>query len=120
MYFSEWLKAEMEQRGMGVRELARQAGVSPGTISHILNGTRGPGPETCTKIARALDMPEILVFMKAGLMEETREETELTLRELYEILKDLPIEEQRAIVAEARDRYRDVHGEAPRPEPATT
>jgi hypothetical protein len=60
------------------------------------------------------------VFERAGLIDSAKSETELNLRELYEILKDLPIAEQRAIVAEARARYETVHGQHPEPANATS
>jgi len=105
MMFYEWLQAKMDEEGLGVRELCRMAGVSSGTISRVLNGTRGPGPVLCQKLARALRVPEILVFVEAGLISPARGAGEATLRELWELIPDLPVEEQRSIVAEARALY---------------
>ena len=105
MLFSEWLRGEMEKRGLGVRDLAGLADVEPSTISRALGEERGPGHELCQKLARALDLPEIAVFVQAGLMSQTTNPDELTLRELYGLLSELPPDDQRAILAEARARY---------------
>lgn len=118
MRFGEWLQIEMNARALGVRELARLAKVAPGTISRILTETRTPGADLCRNLASGLELPETVVFEAAGLLSPARGEGELTLRELYELLKGLPIEEQRAILAEARERWAAVHGE--QPEPATS
>jgi len=103
----------MDARGLGVRELARIAGVGSGTISRILTESRKPGPEVCQKLARAFGISETVVFVEAGLMSPARTATEVNLRELYDLLKDLPVSEQRAILAEARERWEAVHGESP-------
>ena len=105
MRFADWLRIEMEKRGLGVRDLAGLAYVEPSTISRALGEERGPGPELCQKLARALDLPEIVVFVQAGLMSQTTNPDELTLRELYRLLSALPPDDQRAILAEARARY---------------
>ena len=110
MRFGEWLQKEMDARGLGVRELARMAEIGPGTISRILTETRGPGPDGCQKLARVLKIPETVVFEQAGMLNPPRGSTDITLRELYELLDDLPVEEQRAILAEARQRWASVHG----------
>jgi len=87
--------------------------MSSGSMSLLMTEQRGPGPDVCQRIAQALDVSETLVFVEAGLLNPPRRETEANLRELYELLKDLPIEEQRAILAEARERWREQHGDAP-------
>jgi len=105
----------MRERGLGVRELGRLSGVGTGTISRLLSESRGVGPEVCQKLARALDLPEIVVFVQAGLMSQTANTEELTLRELYAILSELPPEAQRAILDEARARYGDAPSGRPAP-----
>ena len=110
MRFGQWLQQQMDARGLGVRELARIAKVNPGTISRLMTETRNPGPELCKKLAKALEIPEAIVFVEAGLMSPARTASEGTLRELYELLRDLPLEEQRAILDEARQRWQTVHG----------
>lgn len=120
MDFIEWLKAEMEKRDWSQNELARRAGVTSGHMSLVMTGMREPGPELCRGLARALGIPETVVFVEAGLMSSPRNSTEITLLELYELMEELPIEDQRAILREARERYHAVHGSEAGPEPATT
>lgn len=120
MTFGEWLETQMRERGLGVRELGRLSGVGTGTISRLLSESRGVGPDVCQKLARALGLPEIVVFVQAGLMSQTANTEELTLRELYAILSELPPAEQRAILAEARARYRGAQPVQTQPDPSTS
>jgi len=77
MEFSEWLREEMQKQGLGVRELARMANVSPAGISKVLNQYRGAGPELCQGLARALKLPQEEVLQRAGIL--TRPSTSLKL-----------------------------------------
>ena len=105
MTFIEWVAEQREQRGWTQNELARRMGTSSGRLSMILNEQRGFKADFCRELARALDLPEIVVFVQAGLMSQTTNPDELTLRELYGLLSALPPDDQRAILAEARARY---------------
>jgi transcriptional regulator with XRE-family HTH domain len=66
--FSEWLKSEMDKRGWNSADLSRRSGVYPAQISRILNKERGIGPESCLAFARALGVPPVEVFRRAGLL----------------------------------------------------
>lgn len=99
----EWIREELEKRGWSQNELARRAGITSGAMSFVMTGMRNPGPELCQGIARALDIPEIVVFEHAGLIGPARGE-ELTLRELWEIVSEMSIEEQRATLAYVREQ----------------
>ena len=103
--FAKWLKDQFETRGWTQNELARKAGTTSGHVSLVMSGLRQPGPELCRGVARALGIPEIVVFVQAGLMSQTANPDELTLRELYGLLSELPPDDQRAILAEARARF---------------
>jgi transcriptional regulator with XRE-family HTH domain len=120
MDFTEWLREQIEDRGWSQNELARRAGVTSGYVSMVMTQARKPGADFCTGVARALKVPEITVFVEAGLMSRTTNPEELTLRELYAILSDLPPSEQRAILAEARARYEAAPARRSAPDPATT
>ena len=104
MRFSEWLRAEIKKRGWSQEELAERMGITPAQVSYVLNEQRGPGDKFCRDLAYALKMSEIAIFVQAGRMSQTTNPEELTLRELYAILSELPPEEQRAILHEARAR----------------
>lgn len=47
-----------ESKNVGLRDLSRRAGVSPGAISEIEAGKRNPGPQTISKLSQALGVSE--------------------------------------------------------------
>lgn len=102
--FAEWLKKEMEKRGLRQVDLARRTGIGTGQISRILNMERGVGPESAVAIARALKIPPETVFRKAGLLPPAPDEPldhTPKVREivhLYEQLEDRDQDEVLAIV----------------------
>ena len=74
---------------MSQRQLALIAGLSPGTISHVLGGSRNPGLDFCEKIANAFDIPIILVLEKAGIISREdigRDSDMILLEHLYHSL----------------------------------
>lgn len=69
--FSDWLREEMDKRQWKPSDLANRAGVTDAALSRILAaGDRQPGPELCTKIAKAFGEPAEKVFRLAGLLPE--------------------------------------------------
>jgi transcriptional regulator with XRE-family HTH domain len=66
--FGDWLNRELEDRAWGNSDLARAAGLQPSTLSRIISGDRGIGPDACLGIARALRIQPEKVFRKAGLL----------------------------------------------------
>lgn len=98
MNFDEWLRDELNTRGMGVRELARASGLGSGTVSRILTGSRKPGPEFCQAIARALHLPEEEVLQRAGILTRPSPQIEL-FRQLSPAQQDAILAEMRALVA---------------------
>jgi transcriptional regulator with XRE-family HTH domain len=67
--FAKWLEKVLEMEGWTRADLARQAHVSPSSLSMIVNGQRNPGEELCSSIARALNIPPEIVFEEAGLLQ---------------------------------------------------
>lgn len=110
--FSEWLEKEMNRRGIGVRELARMADISPAGISKVINQYRDPGPDLCRAIARALKLPEEEIFIRAGLLESP----------LSQMFVDLTTEQREIILAEMRKMVEENERAATKaaPHPATT
>jgi transcriptional regulator with XRE-family HTH domain len=51
-----------------MNELARQASISSAHMSNVLNEKQKPGFDFCIGVARALGVPEIEVFQRAGLL----------------------------------------------------
>ncbi len=66
--FAQWLLDQISSRGWSQADLSRSANLTTAAVSRILTGTRGPGPETCVGIAKALNLPVSYVFQQAGLL----------------------------------------------------
>jgi transcriptional regulator with XRE-family HTH domain len=67
--FAKWLEKVLDLKGWSRADLARQAHVSPSSLSMIVNGQRNPGEEVCSAIAKALNIPPEIVFEEAGLLQ---------------------------------------------------
>ena len=63
--WAEALRQQLDLRGLTRQELARQAGIDPGTVSHLLRGGHTT-TETLEKIARALDVGLAELFLPPG------------------------------------------------------
>ena len=87
--FSEWLMEELKKREMSSADLSRQAGISKGAISHIVNSNRKPGTDMCLGISRAFNLPPEEVYRKAGLLPPVSEET-AKANELTYLASQLP------------------------------
>jgi transcriptional regulator with XRE-family HTH domain len=65
--FSEFIQKETERRNISQRELSKQANLSIKAVHYIINNPGSkPNVETCSKLARALDLPEALLLELAG------------------------------------------------------
>ncbi len=91
--FMDWLNSQLNQTGWGYNELARRAGVSGSTISHIMSGRNKPGFEFCAQIARALNLSEDFVFRKAGLLPPLPPETAIA-QEAHRLVRLIPPDRQ--------------------------
>jgi len=61
---TDYLNAQLDDRGWSKSELARRAGVSSSQVIDVINERSNPGPEFCIAVARALgDHPEDLLRM---------------------------------------------------------
>lgn len=74
--FGEWLVAELDRQEISQSELSRLSGLSQGTISNIISGTRGRGPDSLSAIAKALKLPIERVYREAGLLPPARERSD--------------------------------------------
>lgn len=59
---------------MSQSDLAHVAKLGSGTISNIMNGTKGIGQNTLIKIAHGLNIPEMEVFRAAGILPPARDD----------------------------------------------
>lgn len=63
----EHIASLRKERGMNIRQLAKQAGIDNGGLTRLEHGAvREPKPITLCAIARALDMPVADLFALAG------------------------------------------------------
>lgn len=94
---NEWLNAKLMAQDMSMSQLEREAGIPKGYVSKVLSGSRNAGWDFYIKAAKALDaVPEMLQI--AGLISQ-QEEWDLSLLELFKIIKSLSPEEQQAVEA---------------------
>jgi transcriptional regulator with XRE-family HTH domain len=74
----EYLRDQRRTAELSLRELAREAGVSNPYLSQVERGLRKPSAEVLYKIAGALQISAELLFVRAGLLEETPEKSATT------------------------------------------
>ena len=63
MDFSEWVVAELDERGWSRSEAARRGGISPSMFDKVINGQAKPGLKFIEGIARAFKMSSAEVMM---------------------------------------------------------
>lgn len=64
--FPIWLQRQLDRREWRAAELARRLDISPGVVSHWLNGQRLPSPASCDRIADVFGLPVDDVLTLAG------------------------------------------------------
>lgn len=101
--FVAWIERELTRLGWSHRELARRAGVSGGMVSAVVAGNKQAGWDFCAAIARPLGTSPEKVFALAGLLPTSPDKNEV-LKELTEVINQLPEAEQREVLKYARYR----------------
>lgn len=64
--FAPWLKQRMDERGLGVNQLAEYTGIYGSAISRWLNGRSRPDPDNCVRLAEFFGRPQREVLQVAG------------------------------------------------------
>lgn len=64
--FGEWLRQELDKRGLSQADFARRVGTSPGLVSNWINNRRVPDPASAERIADGLSMNPDVVLAAAG------------------------------------------------------
>lgn len=72
--FSDWLQEELNRRGWSQADLVRASGISKGTVSRLISGTRSIGIDVCQALAQAFHLPPEDVLRIAGLLPDKPEE----------------------------------------------
>lgn len=106
--FGDWLLERLKEKNISQSELARMAGLSKGTVSNLVNGTKGAGQDSLTAIAHALKLPVDLVFEKAKLLPVKTELSPAKRKLMYlaEILPDSDIEIAIALLEQRESVYK--------------
>ena len=99
--FTSWLSARLDDEGWTMRELARRAGISHATVSHVLGGQQRPTTGFCTAIARPLGLPVDELLALAGLRPSLPAPV-LEEREAVRILRALPPSVRTTVLAMLR------------------
>ena len=101
MSFGDWLTEELKQRAWSQSELARRAGLSQVSVSHVIAGNRNPGCEFCVKVADGLGVSAVLVMRKAGILPPGPDE-DPALAELLAAARGLTAEQLKQLLDFAR------------------
>ena len=106
--FGAWLLEQLKEKNISQSELARTANLSKGTISNLINGTKGSGQDSLIAIAHALKLPTDLVFEKAGLLPPKIELSPIKRKLAYlaETLPDSDIEIAIALLEQRFEFYK--------------
>ena len=119
---ADWLREEMARRDVTAKALAGKMGVNPGTISRVLRGERQAGPDFCTALAWALNVPPDEVFRRAGLMPPPTHPAvaadDPTLVRLLEMATRLSAAERRRLTAVAEVFLREQRAAGQTDDPA--
>ncbi len=99
--FTAWLEVEMKKRNWGVRETARNVGVSHPTISEIFTLGRLPSLETCKALAKALGVPVVSLLYLSGQLEPPPDWSP-ALDELTQLFTQLEQRDQEELIEIAR------------------
>lgn len=99
--FGTWLVAELEQRDLSQSDLARMSGLSRGTLSNMISGVRGRGPDSIMAIAKALKLPPEQVFRAAGILPPDKKINENIETIIHEV-ENLPPQDQAEILSYIR------------------
>jgi transcriptional regulator with XRE-family HTH domain len=93
--YINWLREQMRAKGWRQAELAHAAHVDPAVVSNILTGKRGPGFDTCSAFAAALQLPPEVVFEAAGLLSPRDKTKDAYLAEINSIYEKFDKENKR-------------------------
>jgi transcriptional regulator with XRE-family HTH domain len=91
--FINWLKGEMGARNWGVRETAKQVGVSHPTISDILTNGIQPSLDTVLALAKKFNYDPVTLLRLSGLLPPVVEENQV-VKEICYLAGILPAEKQ--------------------------
>lgn len=123
---TEWLRAELARRHWTQKRLAEAVGVSGGRMSDWIAGKTQPAPESCERIADALDADADFVLRLAGYRRlRLHEDEDERLVMLVSMLRRIRLSDERyrllrgnlqeMLATDVADRQRESAPPAPRP-----
>jgi transcriptional regulator with XRE-family HTH domain len=98
--FGQWLKEQLERRGLSQRQLALAVNKTPSHISQVINDRGGLSPDLVNEIADVLEVPrkaalQAWIDSQSGEGEElTREPVDPDLARINELWRDGKISER--------------------------
>lgn len=96
--FGEWLAEELKIREMSQADLARISPLTRATISNLINGTRGPGPDAINALADSLKLDPEYVMRVAGLLPPERGEPSAATQEVIRLMEHIPARDQQHLL----------------------
>lgn len=72
--FPYWIRAQADERGWSLREVAKRAKISTGALNQVLGQGYGAGPSFCISISKAFGIPPEDVFRLAGILPQIQRE----------------------------------------------
>ncbi|MFC1923561.1 helix-turn-helix domain-containing protein [Chloroflexota bacterium] len=107
--FSEWIQHQLNDRGWVKKELGMRSGLDISYVNQIILGHRNPGPKACRGIAKALEIPEVIVFQQFGYLTQDPA-IDPTTETFITILSQLPEDDQSELLEIAKIKlYRQNH-----------
>lgn len=103
--FATWLQNELDRREMTVMDLSRVSGIPDGALYHIRNRVRNVGSNTCTRIAKAFNMPVQRVYEAAGLLPPTSASNK-AIDQISHMVAQLPTDKQAEVLEFVRLQVR--------------
>ena len=112
-----YIREQRRQAELSLRKLASQAGVSNPYLSQIERGLRQPSARILKDIAKALRISAETLYVRAGILDEDREPTDLEVG----ILQDPHLtERQKQVLIDVYRSFRAEGAAAPPAEAADT
>jgi transcriptional regulator with XRE-family HTH domain len=109
---ADWLSKKLKTEGWSMREVARRSQISHTTIADVLSHQRLPTFDFCAAIAPVVGEPPEKLFRLAGLL-PSYPDSDLTIQELADIIRNLPLEKQKDILWYASSVYDRSNEEEP-------
>ena len=96
---NDWIETRISNEGLSITGLANRMGISQSYLSHVLSGTKQPGPKFYRGIAKAFDLSIEAVERMDKLGQPPNEMSgDQLIEELITLARRLPESERRQLV----------------------